>query len=764
MKNGVWIVVALGLITAAAFAQDQDPNQDASRNWAGVARAADLDSLLLDGQGIVLAFEDTFSFDPDSADTVLVSAPRVTVAEVIEAIGKRMEYDSYRMADYEYTTLVTIVARDDSDENSGNYTIEESAQRFHHDREQGDQMVQLWERKRKYEDGELVEDETDDEVAAEFLPMQERVIEAMPFAPSGAGRYHYTILARELVGNNLIYKIGFAPKSRFEALPSGTIWVDYSNWAIRKIEGRMTGAVPYPMILESVPVFRQSQERFGEFWFPTDAYMRFDLRKIPFVPIPDNVEVRISLHDIVINGENRAAQDTAPGAGVSEISAEDLAGGFWLSEEANADTLAAYWRSIGEQWDQEISPEAAPVDLTPTRIDSLTDLGTTTMRDLREGGLWQVAPRLVKAPSYNRTQGYVARVGLAVEKLGPENPRLDLTVGYAFANKRPVFAAELELPLARARWKLADPTSDGREFLGARYQRLTLQLNGRKDAGLFAGDGRRHTRSASAFFYGSDPNQYFEERSVDGELRWRLSRGLVLRAGGGLSEHRAWAQKTSWNVLGRRLRPDGNRAADNLDDRFARAGAAWRWGALQLDGDVIWHEVEAAGGSESTSLREIHVAGELDLLDRFGNQWLLRGTHRAFDQTAPVQWKTWLGDHGTLRGYRAGELTGDAGTHASLDARFDVDLFRAARVPLLKKWGLQPIGFVDWGQTWDTGDGLAGPDEGARDWRMDVGFGFGKRFDVPGLGEFRNVRLYAAHPVAEGSDGHGWRVLLGFER
>ena len=43
-------------------------------------------------------------------------------------------------------------------------------------------------------------------------------------------------------------------------------------------------------------------------------------------------------------------------------------------------------------------------------------------------------------------------------------------------------------------------------------------------------------------------------------------------------------------------------------------------------------------------------------------------------------------------------------------------------------------------------------------------FGFGRNFDLPGLGEFKNLRLHAAHPVGEGSGGKGWRVLLAFEK
>ena len=711
---------------------------------------------------------DTLASDSGITETVVVSAPQVTIEEVIASITQRAQRDDYLMASYEYTALITQVLRDEPGFMGDTYTIEEFAIRHHFSRETGDQVAKLWERSRKFENGEQVEDEVDDEITAEYLPMQDEMIDEMPFSSTGGHLYHYKILERKLVGNNLIYKVSFRPKVKFDALPSGIIWVDYTNWVVRKFEARMTDTVPYPMFLESIPVYRMNQERFGDFWFPTEVYMQIKLRSIPLVPIPDNIEIRVSLQDIVVNGQTFGPEDSVPIIGESDITAEEIASGFWLSEEASNDSLTAFWDEMGAQWEAELSPETVPITLSMARADSLTGEGSSRLKDLRDGNLWRIKPKYAKTPGYNRTQGVVARLGLRIEKQGPAKPYLDLTAGYAFANQRPVFEGHLKFPLLRSRWQLNNAPADGHEYLGSTYEVLSLHLTGHKDSGLFAGDGRRHTRSASAFFYGSDPNHYFEERKLGGSLKWRLSKSLTLYGGGGYTQHRAWSQQTSWNLLGRSLRPDGNMSADYLDGGYGQAGARWSRGPLDLDGRMTWHDlrdVPALGGA--ASLQELNMSGQLDFLGPLGNQWLIRGSHHAFNGTAPVQWKSWLGDYGSLRGYNAGELTGDADIQASLDTRFGFDLFQMARVPLLKNWRLQPIGFVDWGKTWDEGSdsfGPAQPEEGPRGWRMDVGFGFGKRFDIPGLGEFKNVRLYAAHPVGDGSEGHGWRVLLGFEK
>ncbi len=713
----------------------------------------------------IISQQDTLGINSDLTETVVVSAPQVTLEEVIAAITKRAQQDDYLMASYEYTALISQVLRDDPGFSGDNYSLEEFAIRHHFSRESGDQVAQLWQRKRKFENGEPVEDEVDEEMSAEYVAMQDGLIEEMPFSSTGGHRYHYEILDRKLVGNNLIYKISFQPKIEFEALPSGTIWVDYSNWVVRKFEAHLTGAVPYPMFLESVPVYRMSQERFGDFWFPTEVFMQIKLRNLPLLPIPRSVEVRVSLQDIVVNGQTFGPEDRVPVVGQMEISEEEIASGFWISEEASNDSLTTFWNEMSRQWVDQLSPETIAVSLPSAKVDSLTGEGSSRLQDLRDGNLWRLKTELLKAPSYNRTQGLVARLGLKIEKQGPVNPVLSLVAGYGFANGQPVYDGNLQWPLMRSRWRLKDAPADGHQYLGATYEVLGLEFSGGRGNGVFAGDGRENTRRATAFFYGSDPNHYYEKRNMEGLLKWRLSRSLLLSAGGGFQQHRSRGLETRWNVLGRSLRPSENMAADVLEDKYAAVGGWFKKGPLQLDTRLIWHNLQdTPTGGTATDLREFKVSGSLDYLDGLGTQWLIRASHRTFNATTALQWKSWLGDYGTLRGYNAAELTGDASLNASVDARFGFDLMRMARVPLLKNWRLQPIGFLDWGKTWDTGIYPPAPGEGARGWRMDVGFGFGKRFDIPGLGEFNNVRLYAAHPVGDGSDGNGWRVLLAFEK
>jgi len=726
-------------------------------DWSLVT-GADADSLLLSGMGVVIAFEDTFSFDPGTVDTTLVSARRVTIGEVIEAIGRRMDDESSRMKNVEFTNLTTVVERKVPTRTGDDYKITEVAMRHAFLEDLGEQSVQLWERKRTVVDGEVTEDEIDQEQETSWEDVEDAMFMAMPFTTGSGDRYNYTITGRELVGNDLIYRIDFKPKSRFEALPSGTVWVDYSHFVIRKLEARMTDVVPFPMFLKGIPVFRLSRERFGEYWFTTAMHMEIELHKIPFADMPRLVEIRSELRDITINGRDRSPDSRVPR--VLQDGNLDPSE-FWMEPAASEDSLKAYWAGIAGVWEQEMTGALQPISLTPARIDSLTFEGKRVLADMKTASPWTAYPRWLVVPGYNRVQGPVVRVGATVRHRGPVRPRLDLTAGYAFSNQRPEFGLHFRTPLIRGK---------GSEGVGRRGRKtgvLELDLKGWKEAHLFAGDDRRHARSTSAFIYGSDPNQYLESRGTGGRLTLNPGAGFSLWGDAAYAQERALDQTATFNLLNRGLRPSGNWQASHLDDRIYGGGASWEGGPLRLEGTARRHRYEGPDFEEAypnRSVNRMEFTGglALDWLDPVGNQWILKGNYRGFDGQAPIQWKAWLGDYGTLRGYQHAELGGDQGVSASFDARLGLDLFKALHFPVLKHWGIQPLAFADYGQTWHEEGPL--PAEGVAGERWDVGFGFGKRLDIPFAWNHPNLRTYIARPVGDGSDGHGWRFLVAFEK
>jgi hypothetical protein len=263
----------------------------------------DIDSSLRAGQGIWLAFEDTIPFAAGTAETVLATAPRVKVSDVVRMIGERMEENRARMAEHSFTGLTKVVAyfKPQADKPRKQHTYEQ-AERIRFDGSGEFQQVMLWQRERKYEDDELVDEEVKDEVDVSWNDLSDAVVEAVPFSLSSGNEYKYQILDRDLVGMNVIYTISFQPKSQFKTLPSGVVWVDYSDMAIRRVEAEMTQAVPMPLIIESIPVYKFRIAQKGEFRVMSDLYAEIRLRSVPLLKLPETVEIYYQASRHRING------------------------------------------------------------------------------------------------------------------------------------------------------------------------------------------------------------------------------------------------------------------------------------------------------------------------------------------------------------------------------------------------------------------------------------------------------------------------------
>jgi hypothetical protein len=305
---------AILLLTLSALGRESTPAAPTGQNAppdTGLAPPdsevvldfVNVDSLLLSGTGLLLAFEDTIPFAEGTLDTILVGAPRMKVSEVVRRIGERMARDRARLRDHSYTGSTRVVAR--YPEHPGKprrWDTYESVTRERLGRDYTYQTARVWQRERKYEGDELEEEKIDDEVEMDWGQVSDAVTEAVPFALQSSDAYDYAILDRRLVGDHVVYKIHFAPRSSFQALPSGTVWVDFSDFVIRRIEAEMTGAVPMPIFLKSIPVFKVRREQKGEHWVVADLYARVLLRDLPLLKIPTDLELYYRTSRHVIDG------------------------------------------------------------------------------------------------------------------------------------------------------------------------------------------------------------------------------------------------------------------------------------------------------------------------------------------------------------------------------------------------------------------------------------------------------------------------------
>lgn len=461
-----------------------------------------------------------------------------------------------------------------------------------------------------------------------------------------------------------------------------------------------------------------------------------------------------------IAGPDPAPGTAAPAGQATSSGASDRGdtSTTWLSAEAAADSVAAFWGALDGGWLDAADPGLPRFSLDAAALDSLVAASDHELNRLASGRVTRFSFDPFEQLAFNRVQGPVIGVGVAWDRAVAVRSRLALGAGYGFGNHNFVWHAKLDVPLVTRRRQLPQGLGRGRP-----YRQWALQLGVYREARQFGGDGRR-IRDATSLIYGSDPNQYYDAVGGQAQLIWRPTAWLRVHGAATREEHRALVVTTDWNLIGRSLHPPDNLAADPLLTTGAEAGLSFDAGWLEAAVAAGWHDLdyapEATDRPGAPGLWRARARLGIDLLDRHGNRYLLRGRFGGTDRRAPVQWRQYLGDYGTLRGYPHLALAGDQGASAALDVRWGFDLWRSLRVPVLRNLQLQTITFVDWGQTWsETGADAA---QGAQGWRMDAGVGFGKFVGVPGRSA--NLRLYLAHQILDGQRDQGWRVLVALEK
>jgi len=294
------------LIAAAVPARATAPDSTGVRGGAGTEDdpwLIDVDALLAAGYAVIVTDEDTVAVAEAAVDTIRVAAPRLRVSEVVRRIARAMADADRALGERRYTELTRAVVLDHADEpDRGTRREFTSVARVHIDADGERRAVRLRNRMRVWRDGEPQETEDDAEVAREWQDEVTQVAMELPFDALGANRYRYEIRERTLIGDHLVFRIGFAPRNAFEPGLAGEVWIDYGDFVIRRMEGALVGPMPVPLLMRGVPRFELSLREIDGRWVLDEFHALVDLNGA-MPGVPDQVELHVSQDDYVFGPE-----------------------------------------------------------------------------------------------------------------------------------------------------------------------------------------------------------------------------------------------------------------------------------------------------------------------------------------------------------------------------------------------------------------------------------------------------------------------------
>jgi hypothetical protein len=252
--------------------------------------------------GPTLAREDTMH---TSVPEVLVRAPRVTLDEILERIARGERRRDSLLVDQSFVATMRVMhARDD---HSPAQLLEETVSQVY--RRKPDKARTLLLRRTR----EKPEKKGSHEVQVSFRADMSEEIVNFAFRPEARRQFRYHIAGRDVIGNHVVYRIRFEPKSLLDpTAPSGLVWVDTNDFVIVRQELEFDRS-PIPLILKNVDRMVIERERVGDFWVLHRVLMRahFTLpmprigRRMDFSLLFDQYALNTGLPDSVFTSAGR---------------------------------------------------------------------------------------------------------------------------------------------------------------------------------------------------------------------------------------------------------------------------------------------------------------------------------------------------------------------------------------------------------------------------------------------------------------------------
>jgi hypothetical protein len=225
--------------------------------------------------GPALAVEDTMRTE---VSPVLVSAPRVTLDEILDRVARGEARRDSLIRDRSYLLTLRVVGH--TGPGSTPDLLDE-------------RVLQVWQRRPdKVRQAELrhwmkhppKKDESEKGVRVEVSTgdgMTEDIVN-FAFQPAARREFTYHIVGRELLGDHLIYRIAFEPRSPLALdLPGGLVWVDTRDYVIVRQEITFRQS-PIPLFVRGIKRMVVEREHVGDLWVLSRVLARVETT----IPIP----------------------------------------------------------------------------------------------------------------------------------------------------------------------------------------------------------------------------------------------------------------------------------------------------------------------------------------------------------------------------------------------------------------------------------------------------------------------------------------------
>lgn len=189
----------------------------------------------------VLAVEDTIRIASGALPEYVVTAPRVTLDEILRRVAQGEARRDSLMQDQSFTRVALLTYRE-GDGSRPRLRMETAAKVF---KQRPDRVREIELRRRSDR-----EDGADVRVTA-GADMGEEIV-SFAFEPRNRAAYDFRIVERHLVGDHVIYLVTFTPRSAVDPLPAGRAWIDTKDFVIVRQEFWYRDRSPAPLFLKSV--------------------------------------------------------------------------------------------------------------------------------------------------------------------------------------------------------------------------------------------------------------------------------------------------------------------------------------------------------------------------------------------------------------------------------------------------------------------------------------------------------------------------------